>query len=393
MTSEVMPISQMEAWMFSWLMASQAVQPSDVPKLKKQSFRMLKVGERVTHIECEYFKGRANAIHRTRLLSTRTVEGRAVLLYLNQHPSDALTSFGSDTPSIMTGLQSVTGQLNALLGRPIMLERLQSVHIQVGRIPCVAPAALCALISYGKNIQNIGSARKTSRAERKVLLSQCKTPCQKHIFGLLAIKNSAVHAYSDPYTLHYLINRNSHTNKTEKTHYLNADNEEWMNAAGRITRSVMLDLINNVFDLGFVEEEQAIEVFNNEFANVTDAISYKSSEMLSRFQLVTEQEKGAINEIGVLSRSKQSEDGFEPIYVLDSQVTVFKMLNYLHEFQANYKKLLSLNPDYLYKTVFPTVEWMENVLAMLSKSSYKGGKEMFKQMQQSGVSVSVFHSI
>ena len=225
------------------------------------------------------------------------------------------------------------------------------------------------------------------------------TACLSCLFGLQAIKNSAVHAFSDPYTLNYLVNRNSHTNKTEKENYLNNDNQEWMNAAGRITREVMLDLINNVFDLSFEELEhnekvKGIERFNSEFMAVTEDISYKAGEMLGRLKVITEQSKGKVNEVGVLALDdNENEQWFSPIHVVDSPVTAWKMNNYLHEFKKNYKKLLSQNPEYLYKTVMPTVEWAEYALSQLGKENQKVGRVIFKRMLKNGVVASVFHSI
>ena len=115
--------------------------------------------------------------------------------------------------------------------------------------------------------------------------------------------------------------------------------------------------------------------------------------MMSRLRIVTGQDKVLINEVGILSLSKKSEGVFTPIYVLDSPVTVCKMKNYLHEFKRNYKRLLSRNPDFLYKTALPTVEWMENVLPNLRKDSLQKGTELFEKMVQSGVSMRVFHSV
>ncbi|CCN63550.1 conserved hypothetical protein [Vibrio nigripulchritudo POn4] len=386
-------VGKVEILMFSWLMASQAVQPSDIKKLSKLSFRRLKVGGRVTHIECEYFKGRANSVYRTRSISTKTFEAQAILIFLDQHSTNTLSSLISDNPAVYKGLRSIAGVLRVLLELPWMKDKLLLVHKQAGNVPTMIPAALRTLISNGQSLQTILSYHQTSLEERRVFLSQSRTRCHTHMFGLQAIKNSAVHAYSDPYTLRYLINYNSHTNKTEKTHYLNADNEEWINATGRVTRTVMLDLINNVFDVGFTDNDGVNKAFNNEFASVADVISSKKAEMLSRFRLITDQEKGVINEVGILSISQKNQKELTSIYVLDSPVTAFKMLNYIQEFQENYKKLLSRNPDYLFKTVFPTVEWMEHVLTILSKPAYQGGKRIFKQMRESGVSASVFHSI
>ncbi|TOE64295.1 hypothetical protein CGJ38_24390, partial [Vibrio parahaemolyticus] len=71
----------------------------------------------------------------------------------------------------------------------------------------------------------------------------------------------------------------------------------------RITREVMFDLINNVFDLDFeglteIELEKAQKAFNEELTALTDTVSYKKEEMVARLRVVTGQEKGQVNEIG-----------------------------------------------------------------------------------------------
>ena len=395
-TKSALPITEIERLMFSWLMASLTVQPSDISKLTRHSFRFFKVGNRITHIECEYFKGRSNAIHNTRSLSTRKLEGKALHLYLKQNSEDQLKVFKSETPIISSGLRSTTGMLVEVLSLNFIYKRITLTH-KKQNTPAAFPAAFEALIQHGKHTGNIVSApKKYSNKKLKKLVSASESPSKVALFGLQMIKNSAVHAYSDPYTLHYLINRNSHSNQTEKLHYLNEENEEWRNACGRITRSVMTDFISNVFDLDFddVDEVKARARFNSEFTNVTDSISYKSEEMVSRLKMVTDQPKGKINEVGVLELSNNDESqAFGPIFVLDSPVTVFKILNYQYEFGKNHKKLLGVNPDFLFKTVMPTIEWMEHVLDKFSKLSLEKGNSMFNQMKDSGVSISVFHSM
>jgi hypothetical protein len=392
------PVTTIESLMFTWLMSSLTVQPSDIPKLTKNEFRLFKVGGKVTSIESEYFKGRANAIHSTRTLSVKKIEGKALLTYLEQHPTEQLTPHDGGF-IISSGVNSVVGMLMRYINLGNIDKELKITHQREGDTPMIMPLALKALVQYGVHTENVVSApKKIEISERRALVEQSGTPCQKQLFALSAIKNSAVHAYSDPYTLHYLINRNSHTNQTEKDSYLTADNEEWMNACGRVTRSVMLDLINNVFDLNFSglkdkEQEKAKVAFNTEFASVTESISYESEEMFARLQVITGQEKGVVNEIGVLSHSATGEGVFAPIYVLDSPVTVCKMRNYIHEFEQQYKKLLCSNPDFLYQTVLPTVEWMERVLSELSRESLHKGEALFKKMKSSDVSMSVFHSI
>jgi hypothetical protein len=397
--SQGLPVTAVERLMFSWLMASLTIQPSDIPKLTKNSFRLLKIGKRISHIECEYFKGRSRRIHNTRTLSTRKHEGKALLVYLKQHEDIDLRTHSGNSLTISSGEACLTGATYKLLNWFPIKSKLLSEHRQQGGTPAVFPKTLLALIENGIHTDNIiPTPKNIPISERKVLVANTETPCTKNLFGLQAIKNSAVYAFSDPYTLHYLVNYNSHTNKTEKLHYTQ-DNEEWINGAGRITRSVMLDLISNVFDLdcssemGADEKGKATVAFNNEFSAVIDNISSKSGEMISRLKVVTEQGKGNINEVGVLSLNERSDDEFAPIYVLDSPVTAFKVFNYLFEFKKNYKKLLSHNPDFFYQTVLPTVEWMEYVLIKLKKSSVKDGEELFLRMRDAGGSVSVFHSI
>jgi len=401
-SNESLPITELERLMFAWLMACLTVQPSDIPKLSKDNFRLVVVGGKVLSIECEYFKGRANAIHNTRTLSTKKLEGKALLTYIEQNKDNQLTSLSADkitNLAVSKGNSSLTGELFNTLSISHIDRELRRAHHSSGDLPMIMPMAIKALLQNGVHVQNVVRVPKNiALSERKALVTKSDCPCQPSIFGLQAIKNSAVHAYSDPYTLHYLINRNSHTNQTEKRNYLTPDNEEWINSSGRITRSVMLDLINNVFDLNFSdlngkEKGKVKTSFNQEFASVTEAVSYKKEEALSRLRVVTGQEKGVINEVGVLSYSSSSEDVFSPIYVLDSPVTVCKMMNYINEFEHHYKKLLCRNPDFFYKTALPTVEWMEHVLSGLSKESVSEGQKLFKQMRSAGVSISVFHSI
>ena len=386
-------LTDVEELMFAWLMASLTVQPADIPKLTHSDFRLMKVGGRVTNIECEYFKGRAKVFHTTRSLSARAPEGKALLILLEQQ-DEGLPFFTKQVLVISNRINSLLGVFNALLQIRDLSEKLEAAH-EKQQLPNLMPQAICSLFSNGIHAQNVENFNKITIEERRKLVAQSPSPCQKEIFGLQAIKNSAVHAFSDPYTLHYLINRNSHSNQTEKVSYLTEENEEWMNSSGRITREVMLDLIQNVFNLNFDQDnEKQVAAFNSEFMAVTDLIAYKHEEMNARLRVVTGQEKGRVNEVGVMALSDQKEnEALSPIYVSDNPITVLKMHNYLHEFKKNYKKLLSHNPDHLFKTVMPTVEWLEDTLPKMSKASQRKGREQFDLMIKNGVVMSVFHSM
>jgi hypothetical protein len=387
-------LTDVEGLMFAWLMASLTVQPNDIPKLRHSDFRLMKVGGRVTNIECEYFKGRAKVFHTTRSLSARTSEGKALLILLEQQ-DEGLPFYTKQDLVISNKINSLLGVFNTLLQTGDLSEKIKVTH-EKQQLPNLMPQAICSLISHGIHPENVVNNPKIiTIEERRKLVAQLQSPCQSGIWGLQAIKNSAVHAFSDPYTLNYLINRNSHSNQTEKVSYLTEENEEWMNSSGRITREVMLDLIQNVFNLNFKpENEKQVAAFNSEFMAVTDLIAYKHEEMNARLKVVTGQEKGRVNEVGVMALSDQKEnEALSPIYVSDSPITVLKMHNYLHEFKKNYKKLLSHNPDHLFKTVIPTVEWLEDTLPKMSKASQRKGREQFDLMIKNGVVMSVFHSM
>ncbi|WP_394240455.1 hypothetical protein [Vibrio astriarenae] len=387
-------ITKVENMMFGWLMASLTVQPFDIPKLAPKAFRKMRIGGRVTQIECEYFKSRSRVFHTTRSLSTGEVEGLALLTYLDTIGDQTKLYMRSDI-NILNGMRSLTGTLRLLLQCDGMNASLRAAH-KKRNTPFILPAAYCALIYSGPSMMGVvEKAAKASQEEVVGLNNQTDSRCSKGLFGLQAIKNSAVHAFSDPYTYHYLVNRNSHTNQTEKISYLTEDNEEWMNSAGRITREVMLDLVQNVFALDFNRDQsKEVEAFNSEFMTVSEGVSYKSEEMNARLRLVTGQAQGRVNEVGVLALSVINDDSpLSPIYVLDSPLTVLRMHNYLHEFKKHYRKLLTTNPDLLFKTVMPTVEWMESTLGKMSKQSQQLGREQFDEMIKNGVEMSVFHSL
>ncbi|MBE3707734.1 hypothetical protein HJ080_11490 [Vibrio parahaemolyticus] len=387
-------VTAVENMMFGWLMASLTVQPYDIEKLTHSSFRKMIVGGRVTSIECEYFKGRAKVFHTTRSLSVRETEGQALMTYIEAVP-EGTSFYIHPTLIISNGMRSITGSLRHLLQCHGMKTSLLATH-RKKNTPLIIPSAYCALVKSGIHPENvIENAKLISIEERIDLVINSESPCRNGLFGLQAIKNSAVHAFSDPYTYHYLVNRNSHTNKTEKISYLTEDNEEWMNSAGRITREVMFDLIQNVFYLDFNPKQIVeMEAFNSEFMVVSENISYRTEEMNARMRLVTGQARGRVNEVGVLALSDKIDDEpLSPIYVLDSPLTVLRMHNYLHEFKKHYKKLLATNPDFLFKTVMPTVEWIEGTLGKMSKYSQKNGREQFDEMIKHGVVMSVFHSL
>lgn len=387
---KLIPKSNIESLLFSWLMASMTISPTDISKLTHYSFRLIREGGKVRHIESEYFKGRANKIHTTNSVSTKTLEGKALYNFLQTTPKGSNFSTHTNSPKISKHSHSLIGCLYEILNMDHIKNIIMRYHTQEDNLPPAIYKSIILLIKYSFTPDNIASRSKCDLVERKQMLSNSESPSSGYMFGLRAIKNSAVHAFSDPYTLEFLINRNSHSNTTEKKCYLNEDNEEWINSSGRITRNIMLDLINNVFDLSEVNKEK----FNNEFSIVSNDISHRSSTMLARLKILTNKSNGKINEIGILTKNNNlNQDDISPIYIHDSPITVFKMLNYRSEAEKNCRKLLTQSPYFLYKTVLPTVEWIEQTLPKISKDSYKNGEKLYIKFIENNVKASVFHNL
>lgn len=88
-------ISTLEQWLFSFLCAWQAIQPSDILKLKVDNFSIVRNSNgRPTHVQCTYYKSRAKIEHSTPVLSATHIEAKAVLAYLSVaaiYESDSLT--------------------------------------------------------------------------------------------------------------------------------------------------------------------------------------------------------------------------------------------------------------------------------------------------------------
>ncbi|USD59735.1 hypothetical protein J4N45_14625 [Vibrio sp. SCSIO 43140] len=182
-------VTKIEELMFSWLMASLAVQPSDISKLTNRSFRFLKKGDRIKHIETEYFKGRSKLFHTTNSVSGDSPEGKAILLMLStRDPHEKLVSGFVDV-EILKGVRSKSGAINALLYMTSIRDELLLVHKKRGDLPYVIPSALVALFKNGLNAHNLAgrNCSHLSISQRRALVIESGTACQKCLFGLQAI--------------------------------------------------------------------------------------------------------------------------------------------------------------------------------------------------------------
>lgn len=364
-----LPVCQAERLLFSWLMAYQTVQASDVAKLTLSDFKFVhRVNGQITHIESDYFKGRANSVHQVNTLSTKSTLGKVILRYLQDVSALQEKHSPVTTPlkPMNLGQRSLAGRLMLLCTETSLINKLATKYEEQE----VTPVFLYSTLALIRNGVGAGS----SRAKKEL----CDTQIPKSFFGLSHIKTSAVYAKSDAFDPTTLLNLNSHTNQTERLYYLDKNNEDWQNRCGRITRAVMSDIEINVFRTSSTDKS----VFNSEFTKAIETIKQRSKDTLLRMKLITEKTSGSVDELG-FCKKKPLIDGDLPdaLYLSDSPETVLKLTHYLTELEQKHKKLKTYAPEFLFSTALPTAEWIECLFdeKRFSKESLQQGIELYRR--------------
>ncbi|MEQ3660717.1 MAG: hypothetical protein ABNH21_17370 [Glaciecola sp.] len=385
--SSSLPVSSIEHVLFHWLMAYQSVQVSDITKLRLSNFRFVRrTNGRITHIESEYFKGRANDIHHLKSIKANTDMGKSILNFINDRTAeynDSETNLTHNLPTLTTAKNGSIGQFIRLCARSSLREEIDS-SLEVNKASSVYVDALSRIIENGIALKVYENRIQKSSIDvdyRQDWLLRCGTPKKHDLFGISCIKTSAIHARSDTFTPTQLQNYNSHTNDTERKNYLTEHNQEWLNNCGRITRAVMQDLHVNVF----VPSKQKKQCFNSDFTRASEVIDMRCSNVLNRLRLVTRKDHGQVDELGFLKENPlEHADLPDTLYLLDSPETVMKFHHYVHEAEKKHKQLAIRSLDFLLFTVLPTVEWVSTLLAEkhFSKESLEKGKELFEQYAQ-----------
>lgn len=370
--NNVVPVSLAESLLFSYLMAYQTVQGSDIPKLTLRDFKFVKrINGAITHIESDYFKGRAkNNVHQIETLKTKDYIGKAVLRYIQ----DVTALKDQDkplTPVIKTEIctaSNVTGLLYLACTDTALWHVINERH-QTQRVAPAFPKALQAMLCNGVNLRR---ARKAK--------TPCETTVSEIFFGFAHIKTSAVYAGSDSFDPASLINLRSHVNNTERECYLVEMNLEWQNNCGRVTRAVMRDLYVNVFKAS----ESDKQLFESDFTKAVEHIKSRADDVLVCLKVVTQQTSGRVDELGLVSTGAPI-DGDLPdtIYIQDSPETVLKLIHFLAQLQEKHALLRECDPEFLFFTALPTAEWIESLFdnKRFSKASLEKGQEWFDDYQ------------
>lgn len=387
------PVTPSEELFFSWIMASLRVQPNDIKKLRLSDFQFSrKVDGAIINFECIYFKGRAKDYHVTEIISSGSIQGKALINFFNDRTLKMQRKnmpLVNKAPTLQIGKQSLLAKYMNILSAQGFNELAISEHNKRGVSYLFLPALL-KIIEMGFTFEQYKRQHKLKlKGKSDSVIEGHKSKwkkfnesfCKGDIFGLACIKNSSVHANSDKFDPTKLLNLNSHTNETEDRYYRNSGNEEWTNNCGRITRAVMQDIQSNLYQLSKTDKQ----IFISEFINANDSIQTKKSEILSRIKMLTGQEEGQVtNEFGFGKRKNVMEGDLpDAIYLLDSPETVMKLKHYLWQAELHHQAILKQSPDFLFNTLLPTVEWIEDVFikSRFSKASISKGEEIFEQFK------------
>lgn len=370
--NDVVPVSLAESLLFSYLMAYQTVQSSDIPKLTLRDFKFVKrINGTITHIECDYFKGRArHNLHQVETLKTKDDTGKAVLRYIKD--VTALREYDKPlTPVIKKEVcapRNTTGLLFLACTNTALWHVINEKH-QTQRIAPVFPRAMHGMLCNG-----------LSHSSFKKTKTSCETTLPEAFFGFAHIKTSAVYAGSDSFDPTMLINSRSHNNETERSHYLVEMNQEWLDNCGLVTRAVMRDLYVNVF----TASESDKQIFESEFTKAVEHIKSRANDVLACLKVVTRQTSGRVDELGLVSASAQIEGDLpDTIYIQDSPETVLKLKHFLAQLQEKHVLLRECAPEFLFFTAIPTAEWIESLFdkKRFSKASLAKGQEWFYEYQ------------
>lgn len=376
---ETVPVCRAEETFFSWLMAVLSVQATNIcgPNgLKLSDFRFTRKADgRITHISCSYFKTRAGRAHRTSTLTTDGYLGKVALRYIRD-----VTGLVDDETMLVSKpygnpIFSKTGDISKSINLFTIDTLRHELEQQISKYQAsnVFYDAICALLKNG--------VRKLDINRQKLERAEIETNVAGTFFGLSMIKTSAVYSRSASFNPDALLNFNSHSNETERQSYLTENNLEWLNNCGRVTRLVIIDLLVNVFRPS--QENQT--KFNSEFTKALDFINSKKDESLALQVFVSESDgqESKTDEIGVISRVSEI-GATDSIYVEDSRWTVMKMLHYKQQVKENHKHLWEQSPTYLFSTVIPTLEWIEEILNenFFCRENINQGKLLFEKFEK-----------
>ena len=219
-----------------------------------------------------------------------------------------------------------------------------------------------------KFIFNEESKVKNGRQSTEVYKATCDKPLPVGLFPGKLVKKSAVHSKSDKYRAGSYLNYNSHTSLTEKTAYLNENNQDYMNRHGRIMRAVMDDLSKHAFK----PSKEIMELDNYSLEAQTKIVR-------TRIEQATETDHVKINKYGSINNDKSERD---TIVIIENIKTAVQMMHYIDQADKHADALMKYNSAFFEKDVLVTVEWMYYCISQMKTKVRKEASKKHKEIKE-----------
>jgi hypothetical protein len=339
-----------EELLCAYLVACEAIQPSDIPKLKTTNYaRECKPSGRLIALECTYYKGRAGTTKQPNILMYSDIWTQALDSYMSNLSDQALFQSNVAAQNKFPALEKTHNTMSLLfkIFKLPSFEKHLKLKLNHAEATPLFTRVLLALEQGQENYTQFYKRTGKGAEEYKVLISQ-SLPVST--FTLTHIKTTAVHAESDTYREADLINHHSHSSLTEKTSYLTDANKEWLNQSGRITRLVLHDLQNVVFQPPVTAISQAV----------------KDLELRTKVINATETKDAITHSL----RSNPVEANDEGIFIVSDTIdTALSFIHYITQAEEMLPKLLLVRPDWVERTLIVQVEWMTSTLTRMQSTA------------------------
>ena len=371
--NNLMELSTVEQLLFSFLCAWQAVQPLDVIKLKKGDFAIIRNSlGRATHVQCTYYKSRAKIEHSPPLLSATSVEGKAIITYLNSSNALSNPPLTPDLKSTQQVFSQSDGSDNFVLSRvwadKMLAQRVRD-QLKKTNTSDVFRKAIIKMHQNGGQTKSAWVNKQANNNSTEDYRLAVKNPVPCGWIGLQMIKTSAVYSKTDLYRADDLSNQNSHSAETEKLSYLTENNMEWKNQHGRISRLVMTYLTKVAFAPSIKHSLRLAEEMKVRSRVLATTGSDGDSKMTLKGEAII------VN----------TPDNYEPdeLYVWDSAETVLIMRHYISEAERQASSLITHCTTLFENTVLPTAEWMMYVINnLLSPMIVREGDNAYEEFKE-----------
>lgn len=365
--------SNFEQLLLSFLLAAQAVQPSNLKTLSVGNIVLVKNSRgEIVQVYLKYFKTRASQAKETPYLSFKdSIVAQAIVGYTEYFNDKGSCLFDSNfnpdaqihfTPSAKNRtLVSRFFSALRIYEPEVLIELRRNGNTQIFPKICqiLEVHGDMAMPEWWTSVANREGSKSYDRYK-----SDIDNYLPQSFFSLGAIKTSAVFAGATQFDRNATKNFNSHSNATELNHYLTDDNQDWQDRNGQVTRLVTNDLQNYAFR---PSDHPAI-----------DSVSV----LVDRTLIVGDTEHRSPNIRGyATSSSEEKSEGIERV-VIDSAETVVLLKHYIEQAQTFSKELAAANKQFFEWEVLPNSEWAEIVLAQkLSPMTVRKGVELYRALK------------